>query len=285
MKIAGVTILYYPDDSLYDRLLTYKNDLQKLIIINNTEKPDSAVLEKIKNDKQIQYIQDGENHGIAKRLNQAANLAIEENFDWLLTMDQDSFFDESMFSKYLECFSNFKGDVKNIAQFGVEYDQKYKPGDTCVHEHVSKLITSGSLLNLALYPAIGGFDEKLFIDLVDVEYCFRSEVKGYNNIQFHNVQLQHHIGNTSYHRSFKNFRTTPRALHSPLRLYYMTRNYLFVSASYKDYLKEEVDIIRASLFYHIKNNLLYNRKRLQVINQIFKGIMDFRAGKSGKSSN
>lgn len=59
---------------------------------------------------------------------------------------------------------------------------------------MSPPITSGSLTNLDAWKAIGGFDEKLFIDLVDTEYDIRALMKGYCSYRINTVVLTHEIG-------------------------------------------------------------------------------------------
>jgi len=38
---------------------------------------------------------------------------------------------------------------------------------------VTMLVTSGSMIELATWQALGGFDEGLFIDYIDTDYCLR----------------------------------------------------------------------------------------------------------------
>src|SRR5690606_27148133 len=106
---------------------------------------------------------------------------IAENADWLLTMDQDSFFDESHLLSYQNCFQNFEGK-NGVAMFGVEFEKESERTNCSVLE-TDMLITSGSLVNLAVFQKLGGFDENLFIDEVDFEYCLRAKVNGYKTIR------------------------------------------------------------------------------------------------------
>ncbi|MDQ2752694.1 MAG: glycosyltransferase [Bacteroidota bacterium] len=280
MLVAGVVILYHPDDDVIQNIQSYLPYVQKLYVADNTEETMSAVASQLKEQNKIQILYDGSNEGIAKRLNKAAALAKEEGFEWLLTMDQDSCFEEAELENYLTCADNYLHKNKT-AMFGVEYEVKSDLQVCTVKERV-QLITSGSIVNLELFNVMGGFDEALFIDEVDLEYCYRAITMDYKIIQFPNVFLQHHLGNVSYHKSLKNLATTPRVLHSPVRLYYMVRNYLYVQKKYGNQFADNDKLRRGALLNRIKNNLLYGEKRMKTIRFIVKAVIDFNNGKLKK---
>jgi rhamnosyltransferase len=66
------------------------------------------------------------------------------------------------------------------------------------YSEVRTCITSGALTNLDLWKKLDGFDEQMFIDSVDFEYCYRVRKAGYKVIQTDQVQLSHSIGNAIY---------------------------------------------------------------------------------------
>jgi rhamnosyltransferase len=76
------------------------------------------------------------------------------------------------------------------------------------------LISSGCLLSIDAFEAIGEFDETLFIDNVDLEWCFRAS----------GARLDHRLGDERL--SIVNGYEI--VVHSPERLYYMTRNRLML---------------------------------------------------------
>src|SRR6478672_2125189 len=116
VKIAKAVIAYFPDLNAFRNIQTCNNFFGKCYIIDNTDSP-NEISSRIKSLPGISYLQDGENRGISIRLNEVCKLAIKDGFDWLLTMDQDSFFDDNSLSQYLECISNF--EKKNeTAMFG-----------------------------------------------------------------------------------------------------------------------------------------------------------------------
>ena len=233
-RIAASVILYNPGAGLEDRIGTYSGYVEKLFIVDNSDPPYSPN----RPGFNMTYLGGQGNKGMALALNMAAKTALDEGYDWLLTMDQDSFFADEDIKNYRHCFDRF--EKKNTtALLGVQpFERTSSP--LCADQNVSRLITSGTLLNLRLFEKIGGFDENLFIDQVDFDYCYKAILQGYGVVQFQNVSLHHSLGTVSHHRSFKNLSKTSRSLHSPVRLYYMTRNYLYMKEKYHSAFPEEI---------------------------------------------
>lgn len=282
MAVAGVVILYHPEEEVILNIQSYLPFVDKLFVADNTEGTISQVALQLQAQNKIQILYDGNNEGIAKRLNEAARLAISDGYNWLLTMDQDSMFEDGEMENYLLYTGAFLFKERT-AMFGVEYEKKAVKKE-CEGKEVVQLITSGSILNLNLFTNIGSFDEALFIDEVDLEYCYRSIVNGYKIIQFSNIFMVHHLGKVSYHKSLKNLATTPRVLHSPLRLYYMVRNYLYVAKKYGNRFAENDKYRRTALLNRIKNNFLYGKERMKILRYIIKAYTDFKKNKFYKLS-
>ncbi len=278
MLVAGVVILYHPDNTVMQNIQSYLPYVEKLYVADNTEEKISDIALQLKTQNKTQVLYDGSNEGIAKRLNEAAGLAMNEGFQWLLTMDQDSRFEEGELANYFSCADNYLHKNKT-AMFGVEHEEKKKTSQSCTPVEKNKLITSGSLLNIALFQNIGRFNELLFIDEVDFEYCYRARLKNYLIVQFQNIFLQHSIGVSSQHYSLKNFKVSKRALHSPKRMYYMVRNFFYVNGVYKTHFPNEIRESRKGLLNRVKNNLLYNKKRRSIFLNIYKGFVHYLLNK------
>ena len=284
MKIGAVVILYYPDVGIKERVLSYLPLVDKLFIFDNSENNNHKELfADSPFEEKISYYSDRNNAGISVRLNQAAQMASEFELDWLLTMDQDSYFPGENFANFLNCINSYT-EVDNVALFGVQYLDSGSQSSSCLPASTNHLITSGTMLNLRLFTSIGVFDEALFIDQVDSEYCYRAILKGNKIIQFNNIYLQHSLGKHSIHRSLKSLKKTKRSLHSPIRLYYMTRNYFYMRDKYRKDFPVEIAALKEDLFVRVKNNFLYSDQRLSLIKHIFLGIVDYKNHRMGKKS-
>jgi len=85
------------------------------------------------------------------------------------------------------------------------------------------LITSGTLLSLAVLDNTGFMKDEYFIDNIDLEWCFRARAHGYALYGTDAACLFHRIGEQSENPLVK---AGILVKHSPLRSYYSTRNRL-----------------------------------------------------------
>jgi rhamnosyltransferase len=83
------------------------------------------------------------------------------------------------------------------------------------------LITSGCLIPLAVLDEVGGMDDALFIDNVDLDWCFRASAAGYALYGVCAARLRHRLGDAR-----RRVPGVPRGIvvHPPRRLFYMMRN-------------------------------------------------------------
>ena len=228
MLLAGIVILYNPDDEVLDNIATYIEELDWLYVFDNTEAPDPGIVGKIKEFPHVQYISFGENKGISYALNIALKSATDYRF--LLTMDQDSRFYEGMLSQYKKFLENNYSKDNTVAMFSVHYDGLPESRNADDVETVDRAITSGSVLNVEIANRIGGFDENLFIDEVDNEFCYRARLNGYKILQLNKIKLQHHLGNPI---PIKLFGRNYAALnHGAVRKYYISRNNIYIMKKY-----------------------------------------------------
>jgi rhamnosyltransferase len=227
------------------------------------------------------YIHDGDNKGIAQRLNQVCKMAIKDGYEYILTMDQDSSFEQTVFKNYLQCFSCYP-ERENVSMFGVQYENSGWASRDCNPVDWTTLITSGSIVNLSLFEEIGGFDEHLFIDTVDFEYCFRSIQKGFRSILFKNVLLTHRLGIEKLRHATGKKTNLSYSLHSPVRLYYMLRNYMYLRTIYKKRFPGEMLQSRNAVFNRIKINLLHGSDRLSIVKFLLRAVIDVNRNHMGK---
>jgi rhamnosyltransferase len=254
MKLGAVVILYNPDEELKYNINSYLSKVELLLVLDNSVSDKAKAL--FEGNPKIQYYWDGENRGISYRLNQALKICREKNIIYLLTMDQDSSFDPTMLDKYLHQIEKCPV-LENVGMFGINLDKNDK------NDYYDELfITSGSIINVDLAQQIGDFDEKLFIDEVDNEFCLRLILNKYSTLKFGNITMNHQFGSTRKVLT-PSLTYKERVIYSPLRNYYNTRNYFYVNKLYKHDYKQKKDR-KTMLLYRIKNSLLYeNYKGIQ----------------------
>lgn len=274
MKLAGVVTLYHPTEDVYSNIESYLDQLDILYVIDNTENPSPKVKDYFSKNNKIEYIAFRDNKGIAYAMNYALQKA--SNFDFLLTMDQDSHFIPGMMKKYKNSIERIENEKSHqVGMYAVNFDQRVDPVISR-YKYVDVAITSGSIIPIKLAVDIGGFDENLFIDEVDNEFCYRLRQKGYKIMEFPYIVLKHSLGNQTFHKILgMNYNTFN---HNALRKYYRSRNRVYVLKKYPNvrffYIKNIIkDIIKVILAESDKKNKLY---------YIFEGCMDGVLNNMGK---
>lgn len=279
-KIAAVVILYNPPPDVLDNIDRFRNDVGVIYAIDNSESGSTTLAAELRAVSNLIYIANGENLGVARALNMAAERAAHEGYDFLLTMDQDSKAEPGMIPALLECAERIGektiGIISPVHRY--PYSREGKPDQSC-HE-VLTAMTSGNLLNLAAYRSVGPFQDDLFIDHVDDEFCLRLQGKGFKVIMANNAVLEHRLGAGSEHRLLgKRFGVSN---HPPLRRYYGTRNKFYLRRRYKHQFPEFFRFFYMRLLREIATVLLYERDKGKKLRMMLRGYRDFKNGIAGK---
>jgi len=276
--IAGVVVLYFPDEEeLFRNISSYIEHLAVLYVIDNTgPKSGDSIYEKLSNFQKIQIIKNTKNEGIAKALNKAAESAFSKGFKWLLTMDQDSFFESDEGNRY---FSFFYENFINKDNIAVVAPAHFKEmiDSTTIYSDLNAVLTSGDLIRLSVWNEINGFDEKLFIDEVDHDYCYRVKKAGYRIVQVNTIFLNHRLGTKTKGGYLGSISKRLRTIHTPQRVYFMVRNYLYVRKKYKRDFEKEFGKRDKALLVAIKNNLFFSGEFWANFRSIMKAYKDYRA--------
>ncbi len=277
--IAGLVVLYNPEQNVIANIQSYISQLSKLYVVDNSEVCNNKIIETIKAFNNSKYIFHGENLGIAKALNIGAEEAIKDGFKFLFTFDQDSKATAGMIETMISFLA--ENDYSSIGILSPFQDNKgYKKPPSKKITKVSNIATSGNLLNLNSYKQVGRFIDELFIDYVDIEYCLRLNDRGYKVIRLNEAILKHNLG-TIVKRRFL-FRKVAVTNHSPLRLYYRTRNRFYVLRKYKYKfpLFSTYNFLR--LFMETLKIVCFESKRKEKMRMMIKGFSHYKMNKFGK---
>jgi rhamnosyltransferase len=278
-QTAAVVVLYNPGDEVVVNIRTWNDQVTKVYAIDNSEPPDESFAARLVALENVIYLPQRANLGIAAALNIGAELAISEGFDFLLTMDQDSHAAPGMVAKMINCLgARERIRVGIISPFHAVASDPM-PAQTGRKE-VLTVMTSGNLLDLAVYRDVGPFLDNLFIDYVDDEYCLRLNAAGYKVVRCNDTELDHNLGNITAHRH--RGRNVYIANQNYVRRYYMTRNRFFVIEKYRtrfpDYCVQQLENLRGE----IKGIILFEDDKLRKLWMAAKGYLDFRRGRMGR---
>jgi len=291
LKLDGVVVLYNPDDSVLDNIQTYSSFLDFLYVVDNSERKNVWLIDKVMNCNNIVYIDNGINAGVAVALNIGAGRAISRGATWLLTMDQDSKFDVGA----IETLISFIKSLKDRHRFGMisplhittnmnshlKSRRNYNLDNLNYNYiQVDTVMTSGNLIFLPVFEKIGGFLEKYFIDCVDHEYCLRLKMNKYAVVVVENSILLHNLGSISSSRLFghKFYYTN----HSPVRRYYMTRNRFDLAFHYIFSSPKTIFLEMYKFLYEWLMIVLFEKNKVKKNFFILRGVIDFLRQRFGK---
>lgn len=265
-NIATGIVVYNPDiHKLRKTIIAIINQVKEVVLIDNGSPNFAVWSDIIKNEfPEIIILINKHNMGIAKALNQLCAFTYEKGFQWCFTLDQDS-----------ECSSNMIVELKKLCdeKIGiVSPNIIYKNNEHCNKKYSEKIInkkwviTSASLTNLNAWMDVGGFDELLFIDCVDRDFCYRIRQKGYIVVVNNEAELLHELGNLTCKNIFG--RTIYVTNHPSVRVYYMVRNTIYLDKKFG------TRIAVTKITKIIIKVLLYESDKLNKLRSIIKGIRD-----------
>lgn len=189
-KICAVVVLYNPDKNVIENIYSYAQELDGLYIYDNSTQKDIGIIEELKKIPNAEYLDKNDNNGLAKAFNEVAVLARNAGYTWMVTFDQDSIAEKGMINAMRE-FSNSSYCDKDIAIIApvINDIDKSKVTQKRYCTYFDKVIQSGAMHNLKIMDKVGNYDEKLFIDLVDYEFCTRCIVSRYKIVKLSNACL------------------------------------------------------------------------------------------------
>lgn len=274
--LAAVVVLYNPVQEEIDNIKSYLQYVSKVYVVDNSYNDDAKSL--LPKSEKISYIPNYDNLGIAAALNIGIKKAIKEGYDWILTMDQDTNFIDNTFMQFL---NSIPQDI--MKNYGIitpwHKTRLHDPKPKEDIDYPTDVMTSGNLLNTSIYQKIGEFKEELFIDGVDIDYCFRLRINGYKIMRINTIELRHNLGDIKYVSFFG--REVLCTNHNHVRRYYIARNYLYIKKWYNS-IDYEYCTINARQRRWIIKILLFETDKLRKIKNIILGKIDYYRGITGR---
>jgi rhamnosyltransferase len=235
-RIFCVLVAYRPREQVLRAVLdSISAQGTTVIVVDNTEasgrQPEVAP---------ARYVPLGRNMGIAAAQNAGIALALAEGADYIWLSDQDTIYPPDFLRRMLAAaatctaqgirfaalapafFDTLAGKVRPFIRHA-PFIQAFTPAAGV--NRVADAIASGTLIPAAALRSIGLMQEDLFIDWVDIEWCWRARnLHGLQVIGVGDVVIQHALGDGLV--PFLGRRITIR---SPLRHYYIIRNAMYLA--------------------------------------------------------
>lgn len=274
MKLVAIIVVYKPnDEQLLGNIDSFIDDIDQLLIYKNSKIDIENELKKYGN--KIIFLGTEENHGIGVALNKGVIWAENNLFSHILTFDQDSYFIEGHLAKFKKLVLGNQNH--KIGAFCPNIDNR---GNLLLDTNldivtVPDSITSGTIIPVENFEVTGYFNEKLFIDAVDYEFCYRIN-KQYRllTVIFPKIILKHEVGNaTKIKFGFISDN------YSAFRTFFIIRNHILIWRRYPSIFQEsyKVTLIKIHIFHRVIKIIIGEEDKFEKLKAItlgvFKGLL------------
>lgn len=193
MRIFACIVTYEPDVELLNaNVAAVLDQVEGVVLVDNASSNLLSFLQTI--DPRVDVLRQPQNQGLSRAMNAAVRRAQAEGADAVLMLDQDSIVSADAVSSLSEALRADPGLAIVAAHMVDRNVEGAGEPPTHVLEAVNACITSGSLVRLSDWAAVGGWDENLFIDYVDFDFCLRLRMRGRGITIDHKTKLDHAIG-------------------------------------------------------------------------------------------
>lgn len=204
MKI-GIVVLNWnsPDDTLkcIESILNQSTSVQKIYLVDNNSSDNSIKIfeEKFKNNPIIQLIKNSQNLGFSGGVNSGLKIGINDDMDFIGTVNPDATLDKNWISEVSNLFKNPKngstggilinpinnkidsfGEGMSIWGLSFPMDRGKSLNDINQEQKSSFGVTGGAVLyRVAALKESGIYDEKFFLYYEDSDLSYRLRLKGW----------------------------------------------------------------------------------------------------------
>lgn len=244
--IGAVIVFYNPDFTITSKAIeALSTQVDEICIVDNSPINNFSHIERF---KKVHYIALMDNVGIATAQNKGIDYLKTKNYRYVLFSDQDSIVEDDLVRKLFQNLESLKNAGIQIATVGTRainrstglpYKAKSKEfaqikkgvyGNESLLTECYSVRSSVSLTPMTSLSTNGGFDESLFIDGVDDEWCWRAWHKcGLRTFIVEDAKISHMLGTGDRYIGWKRI-----SVNSSFRLYYQYRNFIWLSK--RDYI-------------------------------------------------
>lgn len=226
MKILALVTLYYPDCTNASNIRRLRDQVDNVILLDNTPKIDNGHLFE---GVDVEYIANLENLGLSLAFNKGLKYINAEPDFYVIFFDQDSSINDGHINQLIADYEYLSNDHRvgciGPAYYNHNTGEIVENGDK-VHiknglYSVKSLITSSLLTRYQVLDDIGFWNEDVFLDYADWDLCWRMKEKKYVLVLDSNVTLNHSLGDSAVSVGAFSF---PK--YSAVREYYRIRDSL-----------------------------------------------------------
>jgi rhamnosyltransferase len=238
--LAAVIVAYMPAAAQINRLIeVLALDCERIFVMDNGG-GGSAIAAQWRTAPTLRIVEMGGNRGVGEALNRGFESARSEGACYVAMFDQDSepvpglvrdlaVRYEILLSKGIKVSAVGPriADLRNARRPEQPFMRRRFGWPTAVvctrgreYLEVDFLITSGCVIATSVFEVVGPFAQALFVDCVDMEWCFRASSQGYRAYAICSLTMFHELG-TGTEAGVLGLTVLG---HSPVRRYYYARN-------------------------------------------------------------
>lgn len=248
MSLATVTVTFNPDIRILEtQLAQLPADVLRVVVDNASDAQTRLHVQQLCESSGAVFVGNVENLGLATGLNIGVRTALSHAPDtaYLLLLDQDTEPGPDGVQGLVHAYERLLAlgqppgcagprmvDVSTGLQHGFHrikgwrWVREFPPATRLDPVRLANLNGSGTLVPIAIYRELGGFDDALFIDHVDTDWSFRVLNAGHALYGLPQVAFQHRMGEASVRFWLLGWRVWPSR--SPRRHYFLFRNALIL---------------------------------------------------------
>lgn len=274
LRIDTIVVLYNPEKSFIENISKYVGFSHRVYLIDNSS--ERTQYEQIFTHwPNVHYVFLHGNKGIATALKRGMELCIEDQAEFVLTMDQDSIFPQHLISEIKKILMDTKNEEYGI--IGLNFNRPYNPTNEIIA--VRWWLTSGNFIRVSAYKELEqGFYEDLFIDAVDSALGYSFYKAGFKVGYLSGISITHTIGNPKVYKILgKQFSTLN---YGPKRYYYIFRNNYFLYFKLdKKFFRKDFLKVKYIIFLKI---ILFEKNKKEKLKAICFGKRDGKLGRLGE---
>lgn len=214
-RVAGIVVTYNPDLALFRIVLDHLLPQVTSVLIVDNGSINNCELKSLLGSfaATIEVIDLDRNYGIAYALNRGVSRAMLQCPTWILTLDQDSIIHDGGIADALRAYAQLDSELRDSCVVVSLRDGGHERADrrpywrTSYSERINTLadygtflekrmvITSGNLIRPSVFEHVS-FNNKLFIDQVDFDFCFslRNSNNGFRIVEYKPSRMEHRVG-------------------------------------------------------------------------------------------
>jgi rhamnosyltransferase len=218
-KIVAGIVTFNPDATrLGENIDAISGQVEAVVVVDNGSSSTTG----ISPQPSVHVIENDANRGIAAALNQIVQWASDQHADAVVLLDQDSVLEDGTVVKLTRSLA--EGVAIAAPQIADRNLGSDRPRDT---RDVNYCITSGSLLAVDSWRQVDGYDDHMFIDFVDFDFCLRIREAGLRIVQVGDARILHEIGHAQ--RAGKRIAYN----HSSFRLRHMAQDMVYYARKHR----------------------------------------------------